>query len=195
MKEFKRNQVEEAISRATYPEDAEPSADLRTKVKRLLETDRALERDVRTSDPARRNYAFYSEDASGSGTEVMYSAYEAFALHIAFQMLIHGCPQALAVSILRTARPKLEPRHREVLAWGAQEPSPDRYLFLISVSRRAGDGVSRKTLVLDRTQLERFLSTKGRGQFMMQIEVARTAWVVNRELQKTVPRKRGRGNV
>jgi hypothetical protein len=194
MVEYKRNQVEEAISRATYPEDVEPGADLLTKLKRLLDTDRNLGRDPRSVDPEQRTYAFYSEEASGSGVEVKYSPYEALALHIAFQMLIHGCPQALAVSILRKARPKLEPRHVQMLRWGPSEPSPDKFLFLVSVSRRDGDVVTRQVDVLDRTQLERFLLSRGAGQFVMQIEVARTAWLLDRLLQKTTPKKRGRGS-
>ena len=39
---FKRNQVEEAISRVLEPPSPEPTSDLRTRLKRLLDTDRAL---------------------------------------------------------------------------------------------------------------------------------------------------------
>jgi hypothetical protein len=50
---FKRNQVEEAISRTTYPEDRSLGVDLRTKLKRLLDTDRALGRNARFSAQTR----------------------------------------------------------------------------------------------------------------------------------------------
>ena len=39
---YKRNQVEEAISRLLDPKSLRSTQDLRTKVKRLLDTDRAL---------------------------------------------------------------------------------------------------------------------------------------------------------
>jgi hypothetical protein len=42
MAEYKRNQVEQAISHLVEPESLRPTQDLRTKLKRLLETDRAL---------------------------------------------------------------------------------------------------------------------------------------------------------
>lgn len=193
MSEFQRSQVEAAISRATYPEDPEPAADLRTKIKRLLDTDRGLGRDKRTNDPERSNYAFFSEEAAGSGVEVRYSRYEAFALHIAFQMLIYGCPQSLAVTILRRARPRLEPKHAMIMRWGPEEPTPEQHLFLISASRRSGDCITRVEHILSATQFEQFLK-KERGVFIMQIEIARTAWLINRLLRTTDPKKRGRGN-
>lgn len=195
MEMFKRNQIEEAVSKASHPEDAEPGADVRTKLKRLLDTDRELDRDMTSDDPGGRNYAFFSQDAPGSGTEVQYTAYEAFALHLAFRMLIYGCPQRLAVEILRSARPKLEPRHREVLNWGADEPTPDKYLFLLSVAKRKGSVVERRPLLLDQSEMKTFLSKKDGLQFVLQIEVARTAWMFDRLLRKTLPKSRGRGGV
>ena len=42
--QFKRNQVEAAISRVVEPGSAKPSSELRTRMKRLRETDRALGR-------------------------------------------------------------------------------------------------------------------------------------------------------
>jgi hypothetical protein len=66
---FKRNQVEEAIASVLEPESAKPSSELRTRLKRLLETDRALGREKRSSDPERANFAFSGLDALGLGLE------------------------------------------------------------------------------------------------------------------------------
>jgi hypothetical protein len=48
-------------------------------LKGLLETGRSVGRNQRSKDRAQPHYAFYSADASGSGVEVWFSAYEAFA--------------------------------------------------------------------------------------------------------------------
>lgn len=112
---FKRNQIEEAIGRVLERKAAEPSAELRTRIKRLLETDRALERTVDSNTKARSNYAFYSNDAPGSGVEVWFSGCEAFALLIALYLLTHGWPQAFAVSVLRGVRTELEHEHARIL--------------------------------------------------------------------------------
>jgi hypothetical protein len=72
MPRFKRNQVEEAISRMVDPTAEKPSADLLTRLKRLLDTDRSLGRNARSSDPEKAMYAFFSKDAAGSGFEVWF---------------------------------------------------------------------------------------------------------------------------
>jgi len=57
---YKRNQVEKAISRVFETGSAKPSLGLRTRLKRLLETDRGLGRSKRSADPKCANFAFYS---------------------------------------------------------------------------------------------------------------------------------------
>ena len=61
-------------------------------------------------------YAFYSSNAPGSGLEVWFSVYEAFALFLALQFQQHGWPQGTVVRIMRRARPTLEPHHTRILA-------------------------------------------------------------------------------
>jgi hypothetical protein len=109
MARYKRNQVEAAISRVVGFSASRPPMELRHRLKRLLDTDRAL---VRTSGLA---YAFYAGHAPGSGVEVWFSAYEAFALLLAFKLLEHGFPQQKAVLALRRVRPALEPEHKRML--------------------------------------------------------------------------------
>ena len=102
---FKRNQIEEAISRAVVPTDGIPPGDLLNRLKRLLDTDRKLGRDPRSKDPEKSTYAFYSGSASGSGVENWFQEYEAFALLTALRFLEHGFPQQKSVSALRAVRP------------------------------------------------------------------------------------------
>jgi hypothetical protein len=133
---FKRNQIEEAIQQVLEPKTAEPSTELRTRIKRLLETDRALGRTVGSNTVAGSQYAFYSDDAPGSGVEVWFSGCEAFALLIALYLLTNGWPQTFAVSVLRRIRCELEKEHGRILR---QDP---KVLFdqrAIRANAKAGD--------------------------------------------------------
>jgi hypothetical protein len=136
MVEYKRNQVEEAISAVLEPRSPEPGPQLLTRIKRLLETDRALGRVRSSADPERANYAFYRADPPGSGVEVWFSAYEAFSLLNGLRLMGHGWPQSFAVSVMRRVRPELEKQHARVLN---QDP---KWLFdqeAIRRNARAGD--------------------------------------------------------
>jgi len=115
MQVLKRNQVEEAISRLWEPKAQEPTPELRTKLKRLLEADRNLGRTLRSRDAEVSNYAFYSDEAPGSGVENWFSEYEAFALFMALQIMAHGWTQGFAVSVLRRLRNELERKHSQIL--------------------------------------------------------------------------------
>jgi hypothetical protein len=89
--------------------------ELHHRLKRLLDTDRTLGRNPRSADPEQAFYAFYAGDAPGSGVEVWFSAYEAFALLIAFNLLESGFPQQQTVLALRRKRPALEQEHKRIL--------------------------------------------------------------------------------
>jgi hypothetical protein len=121
MPQYKRNQVEEAISDLLEPRSQEPSTELRTRLKRLLETDRAFGRVPRANDPERVNYAFYSDDPPGSGVEVWFSAYEAFALLNGLLLMGHGWTQSFAVSVMRRVRSELERQHARILRQDANK--------------------------------------------------------------------------
>ena len=114
MPTFKRNQVEEAISRAIDPSAEKPSIDLLNGLKRLLDTDRSLGRSAKSVDPEKATYAFFSQDAAGSGIEVRFQEYEAIALLIGWHFLEHGFPQQKAVLALRRMRPPLEQEHARI---------------------------------------------------------------------------------
>jgi len=114
MQLFKRNQVEEAILRTLGAKDAR-AAELKLRLHRLLVIDRRLGRGKRGRDRAGSRYAFYSQEPPGSGVEVMFSGYEAFALLVAIMLLEHGITQATVVSILREVRRDLETAHAQRL--------------------------------------------------------------------------------
>ena len=107
---YKRNQVEEAVVRTLGAEGARVD-ELKLKMKRLLVTDRRLGRGKRSDN----RYAFYRQRPQGSGVEVMFSGYEAFALLAALIVLEHGIPQAKVVSILQEIRTDFEAAHRDTL--------------------------------------------------------------------------------
>ena len=115
MSRYKRNQIEEALSRAFGEPSTKPSSELRTRVKRLLEMDRSVGRNARSADPQVANYAFYRSDSPGRGVEVWFSDYEAFALMIGLRLLQHGWPQSFPVALLRRLRPELEREHARIL--------------------------------------------------------------------------------
>jgi hypothetical protein len=120
MVEYKRNQLEEAISGVLEPRSQGPTSELRTRLKRLLETDRLLGRSPRSADPERANYAFYSADPPGSGIEVWFSEYEGFALLNGLRLMAHGWPQGFAASVMRRVRPDLERQHARILEQDAK---------------------------------------------------------------------------
>ena len=117
---FKRHQVEEALAAVSGVDSDEASSELRIRVKRLLDADRALGREPEEGELERTTYAFFSADPPGSGWEVWFSSYEAFALLIALLLLRHGWPQGAVVRIMRRARPTLEPQHARILAQDSQ---------------------------------------------------------------------------
>lgn len=214
MESYKRNQVLEAIS-VTRGEGPSPSEALRIAAKRLLDTDRILKRSPRSNDPEKSNYAFFSSEAPGRGSEVLFSPYEAFALLLGANLLQHGWPQRAAVKILRRARPLLEPKHAEILNWDTaelfdrqkimQSAKPGdlavlttRAVSLVIASRKgppvdhAADG-SREVAVLEDQELMPFLRREA-GISSTVIELTRLAHDLQAVLSKTTPSKRGRGS-
>jgi hypothetical protein len=111
MLQYKRQQVEEAVARVVGGPSAKPSSELRSRLKRLLDTDRGVGRNVRSSDPEVANFAFYSSESPGKGVEVSFSSYEALALLVGLQLLEHGWPQSFAVAVLRRVRREFERQH------------------------------------------------------------------------------------
>jgi hypothetical protein len=112
---FRRNQIEEAISRTFRERSVLPSSKVRTRLKRLLDLDRSLKRTARSNDPERANYAFFSSDAPGKGSEVLFSIYDACALLLGLRLLEHGWPQNFVVAKLRRVRLELDRKYAHIL--------------------------------------------------------------------------------
>jgi hypothetical protein len=214
MSTYKRNQFEEAISRVLEPGSREPSSKLRTRLKRLLDTDRALGRVPQSTDAEDANYAFYSEEAPGSGVEVWFSKYETFALLTGLRLMGHEWPQTFAVSVMRRVRPQLEKEHARILKQDVKELFDQDQVrrtaragdmavdntdpvFLTILSRRdvSNDHAVECSIRRGVKQAWEFVWKEherlGRSAVTM-FELATTTHRLSQELARTEPRRRGR---
>ena len=210
---FKRNQVEEAIAIVLEPGLAKPSSEMRTRLKRLLETDRSLGRSKRSADPERANFAFHSMEAPGRGLENWFTGYEAFALLTGLRLMRDGWPQGLAVAALRRVKPDLERHHARILSQNRpvlfdadrtrQQARPGDlavsntdpvFLVINSKDREHDAGANRAAICQGQAELMGFIKTWGAGQTWTVTELGTSIYALSWALAKTVPRKRGRGS-
>jgi hypothetical protein len=208
---FKRNQVEEAVAGVLEPGSAKPSSELRTRLKRLLETDRALGRNKRSPDPERANFAFSGMEAPGRGLENWFTGYEAFALLTGLRLMREGWPQGLVVAVLRRVKPDLERHHARVLKQDisvlfdndlirrqaragdlALSNTDPVYLVIKSKDREHDAGANPAAICQGQAELMGFIKTWGAGQTWTVTEVGTSIRALSLALTKTVPRKRGR---
>jgi hypothetical protein len=213
---YKRNQIELAISNLLEPEAGKPSSGLRTRIKRLLETDRAFGRSSRTNDVEKANFAFFRDEAPGSGFEVWFSEYEAFALVLGLQLMQHSWTQRFVVSVLRRVRPSLEKEHKRILNMDSRElfdakaieaarrPGSHAYAttrpaFLVIVSHYglSADQEDRpyacsvqKDLRTSAEWLQKTIRGVGGGSSMFELTII--AHRLAQALQQTTPQSRGR---
>jgi hypothetical protein len=214
---YKRNQVELALSNWLEPGVHGPSQALKTRIKRLLETDRALGHMPRSSNPEKANFAFFRSAGPGSGNEVQFSSYESFALLLALQLMSHKWPQRFAVSALRRVRPELEKEHHRILK---QDPSKLFDQAAIGRMRKPGSAaydttapvllviVSRHGLTADQEEgpfacsvqpegsawdwVQKTTAGVGGGATLFELTVA--AHQLNTALERTKPQSRGRSS-
>ena len=209
---YKRNQIEEAIARIFDPDCREPPSDLRTRIKRLLVLDRSMGRRVRSKDAEERNFAFFSEEAPGTGVDVSFSEYEAFALINGLRIMTHRWPQGFAVSVMHRVRVDLEREHGRILR---QRPEELFYQQVMLARARPGDvavenrdpvflTIASKALRVDQGDAAPFAAVcrglENVGKFSRDLgassvtlfEVATLAHRLHQELLKTEPRHRGR---
>ena len=190
---------------------ATPSTELLTRIKRLLDIDRALEVSPRSRKPeATKNYAFFRGSSPGKGSEVQFSSYEAFAVLIGLQMLSHKWPQKFVVGTLRRLRPDLEKQHRRILSLdpatlfdqneimrrarpgdiGVSSTSPV-FLLIWSDQKTAEDPAPTAEIFEDpRLAYRRVIEKAGRSSTW--IELTRLAHLLADQLKRSPPRKRGR---
>jgi hypothetical protein len=210
---FKRNQIEEAFARIVVPDCDQFPSELRTRIKRLLELDRSIGRKLRSKDAEEANFGFFSEEAPGTGADILFSEYEAFALLNGQRIMGHRWPQGFAVSIMRRVRVDLEREHARILR---QDPGELFDWERIRTSAREGDIAvdntdpvfltlaSKEERVPDEAQIPPFSAVcrglKKVSQFsrdvgassVTMLEVATLAHRLRQELMKTRPRRRGR---
>jgi hypothetical protein len=210
---FKRNQVEEAIALVFEPGSAKPSSEMRTRLRRLLETDRGLGRNKRSADREAANFAFYSMGAPGRGVENWFSECEAFLLLIGLRLMRLGWPQGLAVAVLRRVKPELEKHHARILKQDPAVPFSDQlirkrakpgdiavenpdpvFLAILSRDRRDRSGSNSAAICRGQKELMRFIKAQGVGQTWTVFELGNSVHALSAALAKTKPRKRGRAS-
>ena len=124
---YKRDQVEQAIGivSGNIRPSQTPGAFNRIKIelKRLLDRDRKQAQETPKGAPVRQ--AFHSAPPPGRGIDVIYTAYEAFALLTALRLMRAGLPQSTAVRFLRDLREPLAGFHYETLQLSLQQLRPD----------------------------------------------------------------------
>jgi hypothetical protein len=211
---YKRNQVEEAVARIFVPNCEKPSSELRTRIKRLLDLDRSIGRKIRSKDAKEANFGFFSGEAPGTGADVSFSEYEAFALLNGLRIMNHGWPQSFAVSIMRRVRLDLEGEHARILRedpdklfdWEAirEKARPGDIavdntnpVFLTLGSTAEGAADEGKTVPLAAVchgwkRVMEFSRAVGASS-LTTFEVATLAHRLHQELMNTEPRHRGRG--
>ena len=212
MGNYKRNQLQHAIAETLGIADAQVPA-LALKIKRLLLTDRRLGR--RRSDRTADRYAFFSTKPMGTGTEVLFTDYEVFAVMAAIIVLEHGVPQAKVVGILREVRSDFEAAHRDTLRMDGKallDPQAVRAVahpgmvavdnmapvFLAFVKLDIGKGKVRAFISVCRgfDELAKFLkehSVPGSG--VTQFEFTGLMHRLANNLSRTRPAKRGRSTM
>jgi hypothetical protein len=212
MASFKRGQIEDAIARLSGDPSEKPSSEVLTRLKRLLDMDRALKVLPKSPRPELANHAFFSARSPGKGTEVLFSGYEAFALMLGLQMLNHNWPQKFVVQTLRRLRPELESQHRKILRLSSAKvrnedqsglsPRPGDlalvagrspvFLLICSDQTTAPNPAPSAEIFYDyRAAFQRTLEKAGRSSTW--IELTRSAHLLAEQLSRTAPRKRGRG--
>jgi hypothetical protein len=211
---YKRNQIEEAIARIVVPNCEEPPSELRTRIKRLLDLDRSIGRKPRSKDAEETNFGFFSEEAPGTGADISFSEYNAFALLNGLRIMEHRWPQGFAVSIMRRVRRDLEREHARILRQRPEElfdqqairarASPGAIpvdntdpVFLTLASKAYGAPDEGQTAPLAAVcrgfeKVREFNRAAGAWTVTM-FEVATLAYRLHDELIKTEPRGRGRG--
>lgn len=211
MKVYKRNQVEEAIASIMSNGPGAKSAELLTRIKRLLDADRAQGCTKRSDDPERSHYAFYTGAAPGRGVEVSFTGYEAFAVLNGVRMLDHGWPQGFAVSTLRRFRQDLEAAYRRILRTKGrsdfsvmpdqghgslvQTHSSPEFLLIVSDPSTGQPNSAKPYARLFREQQAAFqFQLEHPGRACTWLELVAPAVALHRQLQQIEPRKRGRSS-
>ncbi len=114
---YKRGQVEWALWRAftlaRSPGDGPPPI-FKTRIKRLLDLDRDLDAATFGASPP-CDFAFVAPAVGGSGVEAQYTAFDAFCLALALDLLDIGFKQGEIVYLMRHLRDTLDDWFRDLV--------------------------------------------------------------------------------
>ena len=114
---YKRGQVEWALWRAftlaRSPDDGPPPI-FKTRIKRLLDLDRDLDAATFGASPP-CDFAFVAPAVGGSGVEAQYTAFDAFCLALALDLLDIGFKQGEIVYLMRHLRDTLDDWFRDLV--------------------------------------------------------------------------------
>jgi hypothetical protein len=191
---YKRNQIIEAIESALDPSGDRPASQILTRLKRLLNADRILERDPRSASAEESTYAFFSGQLAGSGNENWYSPFEAFAMFLGMRLMESGFPQRTVVRILRSVRTELEDSVRT--AWRsdlAGNKGARLYLARIAPERPSeGSRAGSVRICRGEAAVAKFLAKSSRGEIMTVFELTSSMARFKAALEVAIPSKRGR---
>jgi hypothetical protein len=145
-KTYRRNQVEWALwkfSTLDLPAGDEPISTFRARIKHLLQLDRSgvLFRKVRHGPPL--EHALSTHETEGTGVDALFTAFDAFCLALAVDLLRTGFKQSEVLLLLAYLRPHLAvpftailrspPPFRSRLGRkaGTEDAGEDRRVFLV----------------------------------------------------------------
>ena len=209
---FKANQVLEAILR-TVNAEGERVKEIKFRLKRLYAADRGLGRRPRASAEADRLYAFFTDDPPGTGADILFTGYDAFASLAAILLLEHGLPQMAVVRLLRQVRRTLEGIHAENLKQNrdqlfddkalAEQAKPGMIAFgstdpvILAFVRLTGSSVEDASfgpaVCLDALELPRFMKTHNApGTGISIFDFSRLIHVLAANLSQSAAVRRGR---
>jgi hypothetical protein len=215
---YKRDQVERAIGIVLYRRNTTGALlpVVKADLKRLIDIDRKPKA-VRP-DWQHDRHAFFDGPPPGRGRGIAYTAYNAFALLVGWQLLAGGVPQSSAVLLLRHVRTELEAEfHRimsldltplkngrdvDTLAWELQDGflvrDPAHMRFLIAAGGKAAapdaGAWSEPTREICGSEqvLERLLSFSHFKQAAVVLELVNSAHQLAHWLDHLPVRRRGR---
>jgi hypothetical protein len=115
---YRRGQVEWALwkfSTLDRPRGDEPLSAFRARVKHLLQLDRSGRNLGHPADPPPVEYALSSIEPGGTGVDALFTAFDAFCLAVAVDLLRAGFKQSEVALLMMHLRPRLEAPFARIL--------------------------------------------------------------------------------
>jgi hypothetical protein len=211
MAQYKSNQVREAIF-WTLGAEGERAREITLLLRRLYAADRGLGRRPRSHDQAEHHYAFFSDAPPGTGADILFTDYEAFASLAALMLLEHGLPQETVIRLLRRLRPQLESIHKENLTKDPRQLFDEKALLeqakpgmiafqstepvILAFARLTGSSVDEDdhgpSVCVDPNELVHFMKTHSPGTGISVFDFSRLVHELANNLLRANAIKRGR---